>query len=46
MYHRVKIKKLPNKAFGGTKTGQQTADGALAIQPTAMGDADIDQYIG
>ena len=33
MYHRVKIKKLPNKAFGGTKTGQQTADGALAIQP-------------
>lgn len=46
MYHRVKIKKLPNKAFGGTKTGQQTADGALAIQPTAMGGADIDQYIG
>lgn len=32
--------------MGGTKTGQQTADGALAIQPTAMGGADIDQYIG
>ena len=46
MYHRVRIKKLPNKAMGGTKTGQQTADGALAIQPTAMGGADIDQYIG
>jgi hypothetical protein len=46
MYHRVRIKKLPNKALGGTKTGQQTADGALSIQPTAMGGADIDQYIG
>lgn len=46
MYYKVRIKKLPNKAMGGTKTGQQTADGALAIQPTAMGGADIDQYIG
>lgn len=46
MYYKVRIKKLPNKAFGGTKTGQQTADGALAIQPTALGGADIDQYIG
>jgi hypothetical protein len=46
MYHRVKIKRLPNKALGGTKTGQQTVDGALSIQPTAMGGADIDQYIG
>lgn len=44
--YRVRIKKLPNKAMGGTKTGQQTSDGALAIQPTAMGGADIDQYIG
>jgi len=40
MYHRVKIKKLPK-----AKTGQQVK-GALAIQPTAMGGADIDQYIG
>ena len=46
MYHRVRIKKLPEQQMGGTKTGQQTADGALAIQPTAMGGADIDQYIG
>lgn len=46
MYYKVRIKKLPSKAMGGTKTGQQTADGALAIQPTAMGGADIDQYIG
>jgi hypothetical protein len=46
MYYKVRIKKLPNKAMGGTKTGQQTADGALSIQPTAMGGADIDQYIG
>lgn len=46
MYHRVKIKRLPEKALGGTKTGQQTSDGALSIQPTAMGGADIDQYIG
>lgn len=46
MYYKVKIKKLPEQQMGGTKTGQQTADGALAIQPTAMGGADIDQYIG
>lgn len=46
MYHRVRIKRLPQQQMGGTKTGQQTADGALAIQPTAMGGADIDQYIG
>ena len=43
---QVRIKRLPSKALGGTKTGQQTADGALSIQPTAMGGADIDQYIG
>lgn len=46
MYYKVKIKKLPNKELGGTKTGQQNSDGSLAIQPTAMGGADIDQYIG
>lgn len=46
MYYKVKIKKLPNKALGGTKTGQQNSDGSLAIQPTAMGGADINQYIG
>lgn len=46
MYYKVKIKKLPNKELGGTKTGQQNTDGSLAIQPTAMGGADIDQYIG
>jgi len=44
--YRVKIKKLPNKAMGGPKTGQQTSTGALSIQPTAMGGSDIDQYIG
>lgn len=44
--YRVKIKRLPQARFGrGVKTGQQM-DGALAIQPTAMGGADIDQYIG
>jgi hypothetical protein len=44
--YRVKIKRLPQARFGrGIKTGQQM-DGALAIQPTAMGGADIDQYIG
>jgi len=46
MYYKVKIKKLPEAADGRTvKTGQQL-NGALAIQPTAMGGADIDQYIG
>jgi hypothetical protein len=46
MYYKVKIKKLPQARFGrNVKTGQQM-DGALAIQPTAMGGADIDQYIG
>ena len=46
MYYKVKIKKLPTAADGRTvKTGQQL-NGALAIQPTAMGGADIDQYIG
>jgi hypothetical protein len=44
--YRVRIKKLPNKQMGGPKTGQQSKDGALSIQPTAMGGADIDQYIG
>jgi hypothetical protein len=41
--YRVRIKKLPNKAMGGPKTGQQTSTGALSIQPTAMGGSDIDQ---
>jgi hypothetical protein len=46
MYYKVKIKKLPTAADGrSVKTGQQM-NGALAIQPTAMGGADIDQYIG
>lgn len=46
MFYKVKIKKLPKARFGrNVKTGQQM-DGALAIQPTAMGGADIDQYIG
>lgn len=46
MYYKVRIKKLPTAATGReTKTGQQK-DGALTIQPTAMGGADIDQYIG
>lgn len=44
--YRVRIKKLPGKAMGGPKTGQQTSTGALSIQPTAMGGSDIDQYIG
>ena len=44
--YRVRIKKLPNKAMGGVKTGQQTSTGALSIQPTALGGSDIDQYIG
>jgi hypothetical protein len=44
--YRVKIKRLPQARFGrNVKTGQQM-DGALAIQPTAMGGADIDQYMG
>lgn len=46
MYYKVKIKKVPTKALGGPKTGQQNSDGSLSIQPTAMGGADIDQYIG
>lgn len=47
MRYRVRIKKLPTAGQGRSiKTGQQTSDGALAIQPTAMGGADIDQYIG
>jgi len=46
MYYKVKIKKLPQARYGrNVKTGQQM-DGALAIQPTAMGGADIDQYMG
>lgn len=46
MYYKVKIKKLPKAQQGRTvKTGQQM-NGALAIQPTAMGGADIDQYMG
>lgn len=46
MYYKVKIKKLPKAQQGRTvKTGQQL-NGALAIQPTAMGGADIDQYMG
>ena len=46
MYYKVRIKKLPTAASGReTRTGQQK-DGALTIQPTAMGGADIDQYIG
>lgn len=46
MYYKVKIKKLPEAQQGRTvKTGQQL-NGALAIQPTAMGGADIDQYMG
>lgn len=40
MYHKVRIKKLPQ-----AKTGQQV-NGSLAITPTAMGGADINQYIG
>lgn len=48
--YRVKIKKLPTAQQGrSTKTGQQTASGSLAVQPTAMGGADINrinQYIG
>jgi hypothetical protein len=46
MYYNVKIKKVPTKELGGPKTGQQNSDGSLSIQPTAMGGADIDQYIG
>jgi hypothetical protein len=46
MYYKVKITGLPEAADGrSVKTGQQM-NGALAIQPTAMGGADIDQYIG
>ena len=46
MYYKVKIKKLPQARYGrNVKTGQQM-DGALAIQPTAMGGSDIDQYMG
>jgi len=46
MYYKVRIKKLPNKALGGAETGKQNSDMSLSIQPTAMGGADIDQYIG
>jgi hypothetical protein len=45
--YRVKIKKLPTAQYGRSKkTGQQSTDGSLSIQPTAMGGADIDQYMG
>ena len=45
--YRVKIKKLPTAQYGrSTRTGQQTATGSLAVQPTAMGGADINQYMG
>ena len=45
--YKVRIKKLPTAQQGrSVKTGQQTSSGALSIQPTAMGGADIDQYIG
>ena len=46
MYYKVKVTGLPEAEEGRSiKTGQQK-NGALAIQPTAMGGADIDQYIG
>lgn len=46
MYYKVKITALPEAEEGrSVKTGQQK-NGALAIQPTAMGGADIDQYLG
>jgi hypothetical protein len=45
--YKVRIKKLPTAQQGRSmKTGQQSSDGALSIQPTAMGGADIDQYMG
>ncbi len=47
MRYKVKITKLPTARQGRSiKTGQQAADGSLAIQPTALGGADIDQYMG
>jgi hypothetical protein len=45
--YKVRIKKLPAAKQGrSVRTGQQSTSGALAIQPTAMGGADINQYIG
>jgi len=45
--YKVRIKKLPTAQQGRSmKTGQQSSDGALSIHPTAMGGADIDQYMG
>ena len=47
MYYKVKIKKLGQAAEGkAVKTGQQTSDGALAIQPTAWGGSDITGNMG
>ena len=46
MYYKVKITDTPDESLPEAKTGQQTSTGALAVQPTAMGGADIDQYIG
>lgn len=47
MRYKVKITKLPTARQGRSiKTGQQAADGSLAIQPTALGGSDIDQYMG
>lgn len=47
MRYKVKITKLPTARQGRSiKTGQQAPDGSLAIQPTALGGADIDQYMG
>lgn len=47
MRYKVKITKLPTARQGRSiKTGQQASDGSLAIQPTALGGADIDQYMG
>lgn len=45
MYYKVKITDTPDESLPEAKTGQQI-DGALAIQPTAMGGSGIDQYIG
>ena len=45
--YKVRIKKLPTAQQGRSiKTGQQSSDGSLAISPTAMGGADINQYMG
>ena len=47
MYYKVRIKKLGKAAEGqAVKTGQQTSDGALAIQPTAWGGSDITGNMG